>query len=65
MPDLGNPRDRLLPFIMFLVAAGFGAYFFFGLVTAAASPWVAGALSMFAFLAGAMFMMFTDRRGPR
>lgn len=64
MLDLGNPRDRVLPFIMFVVAVGFAAYFFINLDVPEGPKWVAFAAAMFAFFGGCMFMMFTDKRGP-
>lgn len=64
MFDLGNPRDRVLPFLLFCVAGGFLVLAFVN--RDAMSPlWLFIGTAIFAFGAGAMFMMFTDRRGPR
>lgn len=60
MPDLGNPKDRWLPFLLFCGCLGFVVYIFVSRDQADAGLLIAGA-AMFAFFAGALFMMWTRR----
>lgn len=60
MLNLGNPRDRVLPFILFCGCLAFGAFFFFELVKSAALP-VVGGLALMAFFAGGLFMWWSRR----
>ncbi len=54
----------MLPAIMFVVAAAALVFIYLRRGEASSGTLVIGT-AIFAFGAGAMFMMFTDRRGPR
>lgn len=59
-PDLDNPKDRWLPFMLFCGISAFGIYFFIELVRAAPVP-IVGGLALCAFFAGGLFFWFTHR----
>jgi hypothetical protein len=60
MPDLGNPRDRWLPFILFCGCAAFLVLAFLNRDNME-TLWLFVGTAMFAFLAGGLFMMWTRR----
>jgi hypothetical protein len=59
MLDLGNPKDRVLPFLLFCACVGLGAYLFVMM----GPTWAGTGVAIAAFFAGGLFMMWADRRG--